>query len=266
MSNAYGSPSLRLVVLFATCASLSVFGSKSSTRSESNQPTTQEPEPSMDWLNCDIDGSWKGIEDCSAETIIAQYKDRYDLTVVLGGGVYWQVVSGQYVNDQYGYTVDIPDGVEALCTPPPMPWHGFFVDVAKELELPANTNENHGGFVWANWNAGVHVEAYYNSLEYGSAEEAVEARLGDYKEDHADDLIILIHERTKLRRVPASRYLVQFVDVKSGEAIVAEGVIAIRGDEGIIYSIGLTTTALRYSQDEKVLRTLLNGLRFTRPE
>jgi hypothetical protein len=247
-------------------ATLVVCAGQSSRPSTRPLPSSQQLDTTQAEHDCDIDGSWKALEDCPSETIIGQYKDKYDLTVVLRGGVYWQVVSGQYVNEQYGYTVSIPDGVEALCTPPPMPWHGFFVDVANLLEPPIDASANHGGFSWANWNAGVFVEAYYNSLEYASADEAAEASLDYYKKNHPADLVILNHEHTKLRRVPATRYVVQFVDAESGETMIADELVAIRGSEGMIYNIGLTTTAARYSQDEMALKAIQKGLRFTQPE
>lgn len=266
MSRTKRSAILRGTLLCVASAALTICAGQSSTPSPRPLPTSQEPETRQADHDCDIDGSWKSIEDCPSETIIGQYKDEYDLTVVLRGGVYWQVVSGQYANEQYGYTVNIPNGVEALCTPAPMPWHGFFIDVANELKPPADASEDHGGFSWANWNAGVFVEAYYNSGEYASADDAADANLGYYKKDHPDDLVILNHEHTKLRRVPATRVVVQFVDAESGETMIADEVVAIRSDEGIIYNFGLTTTAARYNQDEMALRAILKGLRFTQPE
>jgi hypothetical protein len=266
MNGTNRSANLRMALLSVAGTALVVFGSQSSTRSPHVQAISQEPEAKQANQDCDIDSSLTSLDGCPAETIIAQYKERYDLTVVLRGGVYWQVVSGQYVNDKYGYTIDLPDGIEALCTPLPMPWHGFFVDVANELKPPSDASENRGGFSWANWNAGVYVEACYNVLEYASADDAANASLGYYKKDHPVDLIILNHESTTLRRLPASRYLVQFLDARSGETMIAEEVVAIRAEEGIVYTIGLTTTAARYSQDEKVVRQILRGMRFTKPE
>src|SRR6185369_1033695 len=74
--------------------------------------------------DCDIDGSFADLKHCPSESIICQYREKYNVTLTLRGGVYWQVLSDQYLNEQYGYTVDIPIGLEALCTPTPMAWHG----------------------------------------------------------------------------------------------------------------------------------------------
>ena len=266
MNGTNRSAILRMALLSGAGTALVVFGGQSSARSPHAQLISQEAEAKQAPQACDIDSSLTSLDGCPAETIIAQYKERYDLTVVLRGGVYWQVVSDQYVNEKYGYTIDLPDGVEALCTPLPMPWHGFFVDVANELKPPADATENRGGFSWANWNAGVYVEAYYNVSEYASADDAAEASLGYRNEEHPNDLIILNREHPTLRRLPASRYVVQFSDAESGETMIAEEVVAIRGGGRIIYNIGLTTTAARYSEDQKVLKQILKGLRFIRPE
>jgi hypothetical protein len=258
---------LRVVLLLAVGATLVVFGSQTSARSKSLQPISQEPETKQAKHDCDIDTNSK-LEDCPADTIIDQYREKYDLTVVLRGGDYWQVVSGEYVNETYGYRVILPDGVEGLCTPAPMPWHGFFIDVANELRPPAEGEENRGGLSWANRNAEVYVEAHYNAVFYATAGDAANASLNYYKEKHPADLVILSHKRTTLRRLPAVRYVVQFVDADSGETMISEEIVAMReyDDMGIIYNIGLTTTAVRYSEDQKVLRQILKEWRTTRIE
>ena len=257
---------VRIALVSVAGGALVFLNSQSSTRSATPQPISQEAETKQVSQDCDIDGSVKALEDCPSETIIAQYREKYDLTVVLRGGVYWLLVSGQYVNENYGYVVNLPDGIEALCTPPPNSWHGFFIDVASELKPAADTGENHGGFSWDNWNAGVSVDASYNTLEYASADDSADASLGYYRKEHPADLMILDRERTTLRRLPASRYLIQFEDAESGETMIAEQVVAIRSELGIVYSIGLTTTAARYSEDQKVLSQILKRFRFTRPE
>jgi hypothetical protein len=243
-----------------------VFGSQSFTRSTTLRALSQEAETKQAKQDCDIDTN-PFLEGCPSETIIAQYREKYDLTVVVRGGVYWQVVSGEYVNEQYGYRVILPDGVEGLCTPAPMPWHGFLVDVANELTPPADAEENRKAFSWAGLKSEVYVDGWYNAVFYASADDAAKATLDDYKHEYPTDLIILNHQRTTLRRLPASHYLIQFVDAKSGETMIHEEVVALReGEQGIVYSIGLRTTAARYSQDEKILKAILKGFRFTGTE
>ena len=232
MSRTNRSSILRVVLLGAAGATLVAFGSQPSARSKTLQPISQEPEPKQAKHDC-----------------------------------YWQVISGEYVNEKYGYRVMLPDGVEGLCKPPPMPWHGFFVEMSNELEPPPGASENQGCHSLINWDAVVSVEAYYNDMSYASADDLTNYILGCYEKEYPADLTILNHERTRLRRLPASRYRVQFVDAKSGETTIEEEVVAIRGGkEGIIYSIGLTTTAARYSEDQNILKQILKGLRFTKPE
>lgn len=269
MNRTKRSAILRRALLCFVGSALVASGSRSSTGPTKLQPRFQEPVTKQAKHACDIDGNLKNLEDCPSDEIIRQYREKYDLAVVLRGGVYWQVISHEYVNEKYGYRITLPRGVDGLCTPPPMPWHGFFIDVANELKPPADASANRGDFSWANWNVGLFVEAYYNSLDYASADDAGNASLSHYKKTHPDDLIVSNRERTSLRRLPAIRCVVQFVDPKSGQTMIAEELIAIRGDRvktsAVVYTIGLTTTPARYREDERVLRQILKGFRLTKP-
>jgi hypothetical protein len=149
--------------------------------------------------DCDIEGGFADLKSCPSESIICQYKEKYDETLLFRGGVYWLVISGLYVSEEYGYKVDIPIGVEALCTPTPMPWHGFFIDVEGVLKPPSGQDDDRGGFSWANWNVGVSVEAYYNALFCESADDEVEEHLKFFEEKHPNDLRVLSRGHTTLR-------------------------------------------------------------------
>ena len=216
--------------------------------------------------DCDIDGSFADLEQCPSESIICQYKEKYDVTLTLRGGVYWEIISGKYVNEEYGYKVDLPIGLEALCTPNPMPAHGFFIDVEGRLLPPSGENDDHGGFSWANWNDGVYVEAYYNALFYESADDEVEQDLEFYKKNHPTDLRVLSRGHTRLLGVKASSYSVWFVDSRTGEPMFDEQLTAIRKDLGIIYCLGLIVSADSYQHQKEVLRTIRRGFRFIEPD
>jgi len=263
MSRTKRSVFLRATLLCLAGAGLVVFTGQSFTHSTSLQQISQELEKSAK-QECDVDGPLDALEDCPPETIIAQYREKYDLTVVLREGLYWLSFSDEYVNETYGYRVILPDGVEGLSVLPPAPCHGFFIDVANELSRSQDARENRRDF-WAALRIRLDVDASYNSADYACADDAADASLG-YKEDHAADLVILNYERTTLRKVPAIRYLIQFQDARSGESTIVEEVIAIRAEDGIVFSIGLTTTPARYSEDRKVFKQILKGVRFTKPD
>lgn len=257
----------RAAVFSVAVAIFLVFGSQSTTpRALTQNPLQLEVKQAKQ--ECDIDGCWKELEDCPSETIIRQYKEKYDVTVVWRGGVYWQVVSGEYLNENYGYRVVLPESIEGLCMPPPMPWHGFFVDLGNQLNAPEDADENRGGFSWRDVDVGLYVDAHYNATFYASVGEAIDADLNRYKNEHPADLVVLTRKRTTLRRLPAICCVVQFADAKSGKTMIVEEVVAIRGGEGdgIVYSVVLTTTADRYNEDEKLLRQILAGWRTTKVE
>ena len=138
-------------------------------------------------------------------------------------------------------------------------------EVGLSVSRSQGARENRRDF-WAALRIRLDVDASYNSADYASADDAADASLGYYKEDHAADLVILKYERTTLRKVPASRCVIQFQDAKSGETTIVEEVIAIRAEDGIVFSIGLTTTPARYSEDRRVLKQILKGVRFTKPD
>ena len=264
MSRTKRSVFLRATLLCLAGAGIVVFSGQSFTHSTSWQQISQELEKPAK-QECDVDGPLDALEDCPPETIIALYREKYDLTVVLREGLYWLSFSDEYVNETYRYSVILPDGVEGLSVMPPAPCHGFFIDVANELSRSQDARENRRDF-WAALRIRLDVDASYNSADYASADDAADASLGYYKEDHAADLVILNYERTTLRKVPASRCVIQFQDAKSGETTIVEEVITIRAEDGIVFSIGLTTTPARYSEDRKVLKQILKGVRFTKPE
>jgi hypothetical protein len=200
----------------------------------------------------------KVLEDCPPEVIIAQYK-KEGVDLVLRGGAYWEVITGQYVNEQDGYTVMLPEGVEALCSPPPAPWHGFFIDVANELPPDAEGSQSHGGFAYYNWDVGITVTGYYNAAEYTSVQELVDFNLKSYYE-HAAAVVVTENSPTRLRRIPAIHYVVHFYDPKSGEPMISDDIAAIRSGS-VVYEIGLTAPASRYIHEVGALKEVIKGWR-----
>jgi hypothetical protein len=68
--------------------------------------------------------------------------------------------TGIYRNNNYDYTVLLPEGITAYNTPPPSPQHGFVVVLSKD---PA---------------AYIGVDSSYNSAEFETVTEGLKAHLG----------------------------------------------------------------------------------------
>src|SRR5438128_2307553 len=174
-------------------------------------------------LDCDIDSaSMKQLEECPPEASIAEYKQE-GVDLVRRGGAYWEVITGEYVNELYGYKVLLPEGVEALCSPPPAPWHGFFIDVANKLPPDPDDCQGNGFFSYYNWDVGISVSGSYNAAEYASVDELVALSLESYQE-HASDAVVVKETRTRLRGIPAVHYVVRFSDPNSGEPVVSDNI------------------------------------------
>jgi hypothetical protein len=252
---------LRFAFLCVTGTALFSAGGLSSTHSRTVEHTQQRSETDQATPECDIDGSRKELEDCPSQEVIGQYRERYGLTVVLRGGTYWRVDSGQYVNPTYGYSIRLPDGVEALCSLPPAPQHGFLVDVGNELSRPSIADESSVGRSWLDLEVGLWVDGSYNATFYDSVDEAAEASLTYLKAEHPDDLIILEWEHTTFYQLPAIHACIQFRSSKSGETLTTDKTMALReyDNTGIIYTVNLTSRASRYREDQAVLKRIVEG-------
>ena len=119
---------IRALLLSVITSSIFASGAQSSATSswaasQQSQVAGAQTDPGQT-EDCDINGSVEDLEECSPETVIAQYKEE-GVDVVLRGGAYWEVITGEYVNERYRYKVVLPEGMEALCAPAPAPFHGF---------------------------------------------------------------------------------------------------------------------------------------------
>jgi hypothetical protein len=250
-----------MAIVCFTGAALVISGSKSSTYSTKPQGIPQDPESNKAKLDCDIDGPRKALEECPEGEVIRQYREEYDLTVVRRGGVYWEVISGEYVNDTYGYRVVLPEGIVGLCAPAPAPWHGFLIDLGDELSQPSNADANSVGLSWLDLEVGLWFDGSYNAAFYDSVDEAADAGLTYLKAEHPDDLIILEREHTTFNQLPAIHSCIQFRSTKTGETLITDETMVLRqyDDMGIIYTVNLTSRASRYREDEAVLKRILEG-------
>lgn len=255
-----GIPRLAFFCVIVTTV-LSV-GAFSSTRSTTPQQATHENASDQATHDCDIDGSVKELEHCPSEEIIRQYRERYGLTAVMRGGIHWETVSDQYTHPTYGYTVALPQGIDALTSLPPSPQHGFLIDLGEEMSRPSNAS---AGRSWLELEVGLWVEGSYNATFHDSVEEAANASLRYLKTEHPDDPIILTWEHTTLNGLPAIHSCVQFRSSKSGETLITDETVALRDYDatGIIYTVTLISHASRYGADLAVVKRILEGWRTT---
>ena len=148
---------------------------------------------------------------------------------------------GSYSNYEYGYSVNIPDGLTGYRSPSPMPQHGFGIDLSKAD------------------NAEVWVDGAYNSLEWGSLDEAANENL-KYLKDHGVTSIRVIRRRyVRLANLRAIRIAVIYK--KAGISRIEDEIIALRTEREIVFTLQLTTTVARYSEDVQVFNQLQKTFR-----
>jgi hypothetical protein len=253
---------IRALMLLAVTSSIFASGVRSSATppelTSQQSPVTSDQTDRDQTTNCDIDGPVEHLKACPPETIIAQYKEQ-GVDVVLRGGAYWELITGKYVNEHYRYEIVLPEGVEALCAPAPAPWHGFFIDLAHKLTPPGDPSQSDGSFSLDDWDVSLWVDGSYNAAFFASVDDLVATRFEGYYEQ-ASDAVVVEEAHTRLRRIPAIRYVVHFSDPKTGEPMISDNIAAIRRG-WFTYEICLTTTASRYAEDATVLEQIIKGWR-----
>jgi hypothetical protein len=161
-------------------------------------------------------------------------------------GLYCEIKSGEYVNDNYGFRVVVPEGLRGLTDVPPHPHHGFFIRLAQKNEAR----------IWIN--------ATYNAAVYETLDEAVISEL-KASESIFPDFEVRQRKPTRLQDIPAARLLAQYRDKDSGIDMISEQIIALKkaGEEdlGIIYRLALETPPSRYKTDRKIFRQIINSWR-----
>ena len=157
-------------------------------------------------------------------------------------GVIYTTHSGEYTNEEYGYALDIPPGLLGLSSPPPMPQHGFFMNLAKDSE------------------AQIQVDAHYNSLFWSTLDEAVEASLESIAEQ-GTATAPSVKTATTLGEIPAVRFVTEYESKVSGKPCVNDEVIAFRreGQTDIVYQIRFQTDRPRYTADKKTFEDVVKS-------
>jgi hypothetical protein len=161
-------------------------------------------------------------------------------------GLYCGINSADYANYQYGFRVQLPQGLQGLTSVPPHPQHGFFIRLARKPE------------------SRITVHGEFNSSLYESLDEVVAVELSAIKQLTAN-YEITSRTATKLQEIPAVQLVAHYNRENSDETIVSEQLIALRreaeDDFGVIYIIRLETPKSRYKSDRKIFRKIINSWR-----
>jgi hypothetical protein len=148
---------------------------------------------------------------------------------------------GLYSNYDYAYSIRIPDGLIGYRSPAPNPNHGFGIDLSKEDDAQ----------VW--------TDASYNSMEWTSFDDAIKSELDYLKDKSISNIQLVGRSSTRLSGLRAVRFIINYM--RSGIPRVQEIILAFRKDAGIVYTLDLRTTSLRYSEDRKVMNKLQKTFR-----
>ncbi|MBD0369931.1 MAG: hypothetical protein ICV60_03690 [Pyrinomonadaceae bacterium] len=150
---------------------------------------------------------------------------------------------GKYDNYEYGYSVVIPEGLQGISSPPPMPQHGFYIDL-----FATGVSDN----------PRITVFAMYNIFSWSSLDDAVKASIDSFKKDKIE-FVILEQSLTKLDNVPAVRLVTRHEDLKSGESVIAAEIMALRKDRSgteVVYQLILRASDSRYDECKIVLEQI----------
>ena len=158
---------------------------------------------------------------------------------------------GRYSNYDYAYSVQIPDGMIGFgaCHTN----HGFGINLMDPTSRLWLKQTEDGTFP----RSYLSVDASYN-VDWQSLNQAAKSNMEYLKEDGASNIELVNKTRTRLSRLPAVRLVLKYN--KSGEAVVKVLIIAFRKEGDIVYTLDLTTTALRYDNDNETLSRLQQTL------
>jgi len=148
---------------------------------------------------------------------------------------------GTFVDDYYGYSVQIPRGREALSQPPPDPRHGF--DVWLSHDPPRS----------------MYVLAYYKPLAWPLRR--VEDDVVGVVREGETHIEIRSHGEKNVGAWRKARRLVITYQCGGKDPWVEIMFLALHSGGRVYYSAGVITRASRQKEDERALRNMLNTWR-----
>jgi len=150
-------------------------------------------------------------------------------------------ITGQYLNDQFGYVTTIPKSVAAHPASGPAAKHGFVIDL----------HVTPGAYLW--------VDGSRNDQGWKSFDDAVNARIDDIKEAGGSHIVVLEKERTHLAGLRALRCTLRYDTPDSRDPTVQELLLAFRKtDTGadMVYTIGLTAPEWLRTRHQKLIEEI----------
>lgn len=158
--------------------------------------------------------------------------------------------TGRYANCDYGFYVLLPRGYLAHGNHSPSPNHGFLIGLP-DTGSTSVVSIDDKRFIWVN--------AEYNSFDLSSLKEAADWRTNSSSKGKKE-FKVLRREDAKLNGLAAK--LIRYQYQGSSGTVIEEEVIALRA--GILYEIGLRTTAGDYKQDDDQFLKVIGNFRWWR--
>jgi hypothetical protein len=158
---------------------------------------------------------------------------------------------GLYRNQEYGYSIRVPNHHRGKSAPPPAPQHGVKINLSGCGE----------DFIW--------VDGSYNAAEYPTPSQAAAVGLETIR-NKGGEIQTVSESESRLDSLSAKLTTVHYRIKSSGEKRVEVYVIALRtfGNEdeqtGIIYSIGLSCREKRFERARDVFREVLSSWKMQR--
>jgi len=150
-------------------------------------------------------------------------------------------ITGQYLNNEFGYGTTVPKSVAAHPASGLAAKHGFVIDL----------HVNPRAYLW--------VDGSRNDQGWKSFDDAVSARIDDIKEAGGIHIVVLEKERTHLAGLRALRCTLRYDTSDSRDPTVQELVVAFRKiDTGVdlVYTIGLTAPEWLRARHHKLIEEI----------
>ena len=147
---------------------------------------------------------------------------------------------GVYENSIFGFSAKIPDNLEGESSPPPLPQHGFKIEISNDSTI--------------------YVSGNYNALLWKSLDEAVKNERDDF--DNTQKIVEFKTRYIKLDGLKFVEITTKYLD-KDNKAKADDTFIGLtkRTEEEaeIFYELNLETSAERFSEDRKVFEEIINS-------
>jgi hypothetical protein len=156
-----------------------------------------------------------------------------------------------YSNENYLFSIALPNGLSCCQNLPPSPVHGCLV-------TPPGGK---GTEIW--------VDGSYNTMDYNSPDEAVYSSVGDYFVT-GTTLAVLRREPTKLGDFEAVRLTLRIKKQGEAAAKIEDLVMTIAprggGPEDVVYTLGFRGSEAEYAKYEKTFSQIVSSWKAIKEE